>query len=115
MDEKRQSLILDIIHDLTQPPSAGESRPGPIKRAQYRSAFTAGELAVLVELYEKGDTNIEDLPSAVAARILMRMNLAKATRRMAHTPVSGTFMTKRIELTNDGLAVAEFLYPPSTH
>lgn len=113
MDRERQERILDIVHDLTQPPASSTLGPGRVKRYQYRSAFTAGELAVLVHLYENGDTNIEDLPSAVGARFLMRLNLAKATRRMAHTPVSGSFLTKRIELTNDGLSVAEFLYPPN--
>jgi hypothetical protein len=114
MDDERERFIADIVHDLTQPPPVGKKPPGQNARAKYRTAFTSGELAVLSALLNRGDMNIDDVPSTVAAWALMGVGLVKITKRLAQTPTQGTIALRRVTLTDDGLTVADFLYPTDT-
>lgn len=107
----RLTEIRCALFEIENPPSLKVKTPGPIARNKVKALFNAGELAVIAYLVDHGDANITDVPSSIAARELVRLKLVSSTRRMAHSPVSGNFLTKRIELTTDGQTIANFIYP----
>lgn len=96
--DPRRGKIIDLIHEIVQPPSPGTDRPGITKR--YRSIFTAGEMAVMYCLLERGVTPIDDVPSVVAIQMLTDSKLVVQPTR------SGS-----VQLTPNGRSVANFLIP----
>lgn len=107
--ERRRSQIHDLIFRIRSPENG--RRPSPRVRNQGKTLFNAGELACLRSLLENGATQIDDLPSSIAARELERLGLVSSKRRLAQTPALGVCFTKRMELTDDGLEIAAFFNP----
>lgn len=111
MSIDRKQELRSLIFEITEPRAPGEKAYGAQHRYKLRQGFTSGELAVIEELYRSGATSIRDLSAPLAARVLESAKLVESCKRITSDPVLGTFTAKRMELSDKGLEIAEFLYP----
>lgn len=100
LNSRSPMRIVDVIHEVTQPPPPGTSRPGSMKRKRYKDVFTTGEMAVMRCLLERDQAPIDNIPSVVALHALVN---AKIVTRSPNSQCIG--------LTSSGRCVANFLIP----
>lgn len=100
IDPSRKERLIDIIHDIYQPPSPGQKKLDTTKRKQYRKAFLSGELAVLEQVTLTSPTSLADVKSIIATKALLALDLISISKG-----------SNTVRLTRQGISVSKFLFP----